>query len=78
MAELNKLALLGRLPDIPHEETSFGQDDELRQMSLGAALLMLAEINHDHEYELCREVARHLLGKAREPEDIDQEETSRR
>jgi hypothetical protein len=74
MNKLDKLALLKRLPTLEPEKTLEEDSEDLRHMSLSAALLMLAEIDHEHEYQLCRSVAQHLLGQAREPEDIELEE----
>jgi hypothetical protein len=74
MIKLDKLELLRRLPAIETEKALEKDSEDLRQMSLSSALLMLAEIDHEHEYQLCHSVAQHLLGEAREPEDIELEE----
>jgi len=68
--ELDKRKLLERLPAIDPKEELEGEE-EAQQVSLSTALLMLAEIDHEHEYALCRGVAEHLLGEAHEPEDVD-------
>jgi hypothetical protein len=74
LTKIDKVELLKRLPTIEPEKALEEDSDDLRQMSLSSALLMLAEIDHEHEYQLCRSVAQHLLGEAREPEDIELEE----
>lgn len=74
MTALNKLELLERLPAVEVGEAAADDMAELRRLSLTTALLLLAEIDHEHEYELCRSAARHLLGEVREPEDLELEE----
>jgi hypothetical protein len=72
--ELDKVALLGRLQPVEPEKERKGAEEHLRKISLASALLFLAEIDHQREYELCGSVARHFLGAIPEPEDIDVED----
>ena len=48
-----------------------GADDERDEMRLSDALLLLARIKHEQEWQLCRSVAEHLLGRVPEPDDAD-------
>jgi hypothetical protein len=67
---LNRENLLSKLERIKYEPGATSGDEQLRQMNMADALLALAYIDHDHEYELCAKVAQHLLGKIPEPDDI--------
>lgn len=49
------------------------EESYLARMSLGATLLTLAEIDHEREYELARDAAKHLLGHVHEPAYLDPE-----
>jgi hypothetical protein len=42
-------------------------DEELEHLRLVPNLLLLARIDHEREYELCRSIAQHLLGRDPEP-----------
>ncbi len=53
---------LSRLPEVHYDETAEDLAGEPEGMSLADALLTLVEINHEREYAICREVAKHLLG----------------
>lgn len=68
---LNKMALLEKLERIKYEKDNAAEQSELEQMSLSSALLVLSEINHEREYALCQDLAKHLLGKVPEPDDAD-------
>jgi hypothetical protein len=68
---LDKIALLEQLERIKYEREDSSEQSHLEQMSLAGALLVLAEINHEREYALCRAAAEHLLGKVPEPDDAD-------
>jgi hypothetical protein len=70
----NKIAWLERLERIRYEEKKDLEEGGLGQMSLASSILALAEINHEREYDICREVAQHLLGEVPEPDDADMEE----
>ena len=66
---LDKLELLRRLSPVEAEEEADLLEEEFRTVSLASAMLFLAELDHEHEYRLCRSVAQHLLGEVPEPED---------
>jgi hypothetical protein len=66
---LDRASLLGRLERIPVPPRTAQDEDTMEQMSLAAALLALAEIDHEREYAACRSVAEHLLGDLPEPQD---------
>jgi hypothetical protein len=70
-ATLDRSALLRKLDPIEPEDDESRGEGRLRRISLAAALLSLAEIDHEHEYQLCRSVATHLLGSVPEPDDLD-------
>ena len=67
----NMFAWLKRLEPIRYEAKDKLEEGRLERMSLGSALLALAEINHDNEYSICHSLADHLLGEAPEPDDAD-------
>lgn len=71
---LDRMALLERLERVKYEKEEGREQGQMEQMSFAASLLLLAEINHEREYALCRDVAEHLLGEAPEPDDADIEE----
>lgn len=68
---VDKGLLLKKLPRIVYEKSEDAAKDRLEQMSLAGTLLTLAQIDHDREYEICRTVAEHLLGRNPEPEETD-------
>ena len=71
---LSKMEMLEQLERIQYEP-KVGEDTvELSQMSLADSLLLLAELDHEREYALCRAVAQHLLGQVPEPDDIELDE----
>lgn len=68
-SQLNKRALLERLPRIEYTKPENRDGERFDQVSLSGALLMLAEISHESEFGLCRSVAEHLLNEVPEPDD---------
>ena len=67
----DRTALLEDLDPIAYDKDEDRGMEQLAHLSLGNALLVLAEIDHGREYELCRSLAAHLLGSVPEPDDID-------
>ncbi|MDX2543290.1 hypothetical protein ACOT81_43635 [Streptomyces sp. WI04-05B] len=59
-------ALLDRLPPIEHRPAP-DQDQLLEQASLARVLLLMARVDQETEYRLCRELAEHALGEVPEP-----------
>lgn len=75
MKELpNKELLLNKLPKVKYEAEKSKGSNFLEKMSMTKALLELAKIDHDHEYDLCRQVAGKLLESIPEPDDTDLDE----
>jgi len=70
---LDRQHLLERLEEIRYEPQDDRSRDELAKLSLAGSLLQLAQLTPDREFELCRSVTMHLLGRVPEP-DIDQED----
>lgn len=68
---LDRELLLRRLDPVVYEPDKKRQDAQLNQMDIGEALQLLAELKHEREWELCRSVAKHLLGEVPEPDDGD-------
>jgi len=64
-------ALLAKLEPIRYEKSEEKGELAAEQMTLAGSLLLLAHINHDKEYQLCRSVAEHLLKTVPEPDDAD-------
>lgn len=69
---IDKIAILQRLERIEYKKDE--SDNELEQMGLPSVLLILAEINHEKEYLLCRSIAENLLGFVPEPDEIETDE----
>lgn len=67
--KFDREVIVGRLVPIKYEPES-GRGMQADQASLSGALLTLIEVNHEREYEVCRNAAIHLLGAVNEPEDI--------
>lgn len=67
----DRKALLENLPRVKYEKGEDKKSSFLEKMSMDRALLGLLQIDHDHEYELCKSVAQHLLEQVPEPQDID-------
>ena len=65
---LNKLELLRKLETIEPEEVANRNDEQLETMSLGRALRTLAQLQPEHVYKLCVEVAKRALGRVPGPE----------
>ena len=68
---LTRMQMLERLERITFEDSKKDRADELGQVSIADSLLMLAELDHEREYKMCRDIAQHLLGKVPEPDDVD-------
>lgn len=71
---VDKCVLLERLEPVEYERPSDQEGDDIEQMSLAACLLKLAEVIPEREFDLCRRLAEHLLGRVPEPESIDLED----
>ena len=69
--KLTHYQMLELLERIQPEETKKERLDELSQLNLADSLLMLAELDHEREYNICRSVALHLLGMIPEPDDAE-------
>ena len=64
---VERIALLGKLEPIEPDETVRGGTDEVRAMSLARALRSVAELDAEHAYTLCRDLAERALGEVPEP-----------
>ncbi len=69
--KLTHAQLLEHLKKVTFEEDKKEGIDELSRVSMADSLLMLAELDHEREYNICRDIAKHLLGKVPEPDDAD-------
>lgn len=72
--KLDKLALLKNLEGVEFEQDNARDQDVASQISLGGHLLLLADLDHNRQYELCRKLAEHLLDIVPEPDEIDTED----
>jgi hypothetical protein len=70
-ARVDFAELLKELEPVRYDKKEDKGPDSLDHLSLSAALLLIAQINPEKEYELCRSLAVHLLGSVPEPDDID-------
>ena len=72
---LNRKILLEKLPPITYQNKDNGKTSSFEEkMNFERALLGLLQIDHEHEYDLCKAVAQHLLERVPEPDDTDIEE----
>jgi hypothetical protein len=72
--KLDKLALLKKLEGIEYEKDDERDQDVANRVNLGGHLLLLADLDHNRQYELCRKLAEHLLEIVPEPDEIDTDE----
>jgi hypothetical protein len=68
---LTRTQMLERLERVTLGDAKKDRADELAELSLADSLLMLARLDHEQEYGLCRKIAEHLLGHVPEPDDAD-------
>lgn len=68
---LNREELLDFLPAIELEADDRVEAGVRDETSLAGALVTLAGLKHDEEYERCRALAQHLLGHVPEPDEIE-------
>lgn len=59
---INRTELLGHLKPIEFAGGSSVAKEDFEKLNLTDMLLVLADISHMNEYELCGKVAQHLLG----------------
>lgn len=64
--------LLARLPPIEHHPRA-EEERLLEQSGLARVLPLLAGVDQEAEYRLCRELAEHLLGEVPEPPEVTSE-----
>ncbi len=69
--EADKTSWLRRLPEIEAGEDSTDQK-YLECTTLSAAMLKLAGIGHESEYDACRDAAEHMLGAVPEPYELEE------
>jgi hypothetical protein len=69
--EADKTGWLRRLPEIGPDEASTEQE-YLERTTLSAAMLKLAGIGHESEYDACRDAAEHMLGAVSEPHELEE------
>lgn len=69
--KIDRESLVSRLTPIEYKPEANAEQGHLEQMSLSGVLLVLGQIDHEREYELCRAAALHLLGEIHELEDIN-------
>ncbi len=69
--EADKTSWLRRLPEIKPDEDSTEQE-YLERATLSAAMLKLAGIGHESEYDACRDAAEHMLDAVPEPYELEE------
>jgi hypothetical protein len=67
MSVLDRIALLEKLEPIEPDEAVGDDRDDVRAMSIARALRSVAELDAEHAYKLCRNVAERALGEVPEP-----------
>jgi hypothetical protein len=66
---LDRARILDRLPPLEYRQTP--EEERLfDQASLARVLLVMAKVDQESEYRLCREVAEHALGSVPDPGEI--------
>ncbi len=68
---IDKLALLGTLETLEPENAAGTEEEQFRDMSLGRALRVLAQFDHERERALCRTVAEHVMDHVADPVDME-------
>ncbi len=68
---LDREQLFARLPAIELEADDNLDAGDRDETSLAGALVTLAGLKHDEEYERCRALTQHLLGHVPEPDEIE-------
>jgi len=68
---INKDELLARLEEVKYEEKPEDSRQKLSRVSLGVALLTLAGITPEDEYNLCCAVVERVLGEVPAPPDFE-------
>lgn len=64
---LDKMALLQKLANIEPEEAIGRELDAVQAMSLARSLRSLAELDAEHAYKMCHDVAERALGTDPDP-----------
>ena len=64
-------ALLQKLDRVVYNDGPAIPKSEFEKLQLVDTLLLLADISHRTEYELCGEVAKRLLGQRPDPNEAD-------
>ncbi|MGW0138121.1 hypothetical protein [Streptomyces calvus] len=62
----DRAALLDRLPPVEHRPAA-DEDQLFEQASLARVLLLMAQVDQETEYQLCRRLAEHALGSVPDP-----------
>jgi hypothetical protein len=70
----DKVEWLRRLEKVRDDSVDKLEEGGLEHMSLNSALKILAELNPDKEYQICRDIAVHLLASVPEPNDTKLDE----
>lgn len=68
---LNREAMIEKLDRIVFERDGERAMEGVERLDMAGALLTIADLDHGHQYDLCRMVAAHLLGRVPEPDDVD-------
>jgi len=69
--ESDKTGWLRRLPEIEADKDS-SEQEYLDRTTLSAAILKLADVGHESEYDACRDAAEHMLGAVPEPHELEE------
>jgi len=66
---LDRSALIGRLDRVRYEKDDDREQEQVGRLNLAGHLLLLAGLDHERQYEMCRLLAQHLLETVPEPDD---------
>ena len=69
--KLKRSELIDRLEPLAYAKDEDLGQDPLEQMNLSRVLLLLAKIDPESIYSVCRSVTKHLLGHVPDPELAD-------
>jgi len=71
VSRIDKRKWLERLDRVEYSAKDEEEGMRFERMGMAGALLLLAKIDPENEYMLCRQLAEHLLGNVPEPDADD-------
>lgn len=66
---IDRRALIEQLDRVTHVKEENREQEQAGRVNLAGHLLLLAGLDHERQYEMCRLLAQHLLETVPEPDD---------